>query len=80
MDVIFITVKIPGQNEMDLKIPDYITGEDFLAMLSETFGVKLPAHTKIQAEPIGRILENTQALVSEGVETGALLTILQGGA
>jgi len=55
MDVIFITVKIPGQNEMDLKIPDYITGEDFLAMLSETFGVKLPAHTKIQAEPIGRI-------------------------
>jgi len=80
MDAIFITVKIPGQNEMDLKIPDYITGEDFLAMLSETFGVKLPAHTKIQAEPIGRILENTQALVSEGVETGALLTILQGGA
>jgi len=76
MVAVFITVKIAGQNAMDLKIPDYITGEEFLVILSEITGENLPAHTKIQAEPIGRILDNTQTLASEGVETGALLTLL----
>jgi len=76
METIFITVKMAGQSEMDLKIPNYITGEEFLAILSETTGAVLPAHTKIQAEPIGRILDNSQTLESDGVETGALLTLL----
>jgi len=76
MDAIYITVKIAGQDAMDLKIPDYITGEEFLVILSEIIGKILPVNTKIQAEPIGRILDNTQTLASEGVEIGALLTLL----
>jgi len=76
MDEIFITLKVPGQNAMDLKIPGYITGEEFLAIASEITGANMPGGAKIQAEPIGRILENTQTLDSEGVETGALLTVL----
>jgi len=76
MDAIFITVKIPGQDTMDLKIPNYITGEEFLAILSEIIGTNLSQKTKIQAEPIGRILDNTQTFESDGVDTGALLTLL----
>ena len=76
METIFITVRIAGQSDMDLKIPNYITGEEFLVILSETTGKLLPEHTKIQAEPIGRILDNSQTLESDGVETGALLTLL----
>jgi len=76
MDYIFITVKAAGESAVDLKVPDYITGEEFLTVLSEITGKKLPAHTKIQAEPIGGILDNAQTLASGGVETGALLTLL----
>ena len=76
MDAIFVTVKTSKQNSMDLKLPNYITGEEFLLILSEIIGKKLPANTKIQAEPIGRILDNTQTFASDGVETGALLTLL----
>ena len=76
MDAIFITVKTPGQGAMDLKIPNYITGGELLAILSEITGETISANSKIQAEPIGRILENTQTLESDGVETGAMLTIL----
>jgi len=76
VDTIFVTVKMPGQGTLDLKIPGYVTGEELLAILSEITCKKIAADTKIQAEPIGRILENTQILDSDGVETGALLTIL----
>jgi len=76
MEAIFITVNAPGLGAMDLKIPGYITGEEFLATLSEITGQRIPATASIQAEPIGRILGNAQTLESEGVETGALLTIL----
>lgn len=76
MDEIFITLKIPGQNGMDLKIPGYMTGEGLLAIAAEITGRDIPVGAKLQAEPIGRILENARALDSEGVETGALLTVL----
>jgi len=76
VDSIFITVKTAGRSALDLKIQSYITGEEFLAVLSEIMGKTLPANTKIQAEPIGGILDNTQTLASEGVQTGALLTLL----
>ena len=76
MDTIFITVKLPGQDAMDLKIPGYITGEELMAIVSEITGAALPKDSKIQAEPIGRILDNTQTFESEGVGTGALLTLI----
>ena len=76
MEAIFITVKVPGQDAMDLKVPNYITGEEFLAILSEITGTDLPKNTKIQAEPIGRILDSSQTFESDGVDTGALLTLL----
>ena len=74
MDAIYVTVRTRRQ-AMDLKIPDYITGAELLNILSEITGEKLPAGTIIQAEPIGRILDHTQTLASDGVETGALLTL-----
>lgn len=76
MDAIFITVRMQGMDAMDLKVPNYVTGEEFLSILSEITGLGIPQSTKIQAEPIGRILDNTQTFDSDGVDTGALLTLL----
>ena len=76
MDSIFITVKIPELDALDLKVPNYISGEEFLAILSEITDTAIPQKTKIQAEPVGHILDNTQTFESYGVETGALLTLL----
>ena len=76
MEYILITLKMPNQAELDLKIPSHITGAEFLAMLTELSGASIPADSKIQAEPMGRILDNSQTFIEEGLGHGALLTIL----
>jgi hypothetical protein len=76
MDYILITLKASNQADMDLKIPAHITGEEFLKMLAEITGSAVSAESKIQAEPLGRILDNSQTFHAEGVGHGALLTLL----
>jgi len=76
MEYILITLKIPNQADMDLKIPCMITGEELLKMLMEITNTGITLDTNIQAEPLGRILDNSQTLNAEGVGHGALLTLL----
>jgi hypothetical protein len=76
MDSILITLKTPSLADMDLKIPAFISGAEFLKMLTEITGASIPLDSKIQAEPLGRILDNSQTLYAEGVGHGALLTLL----
>jgi hypothetical protein len=76
MDDILITLKTPQLADIDLKIPAFITGDEFLRMLAEITGTAFAAESKIQAEPLGRILDNSQTFYAEGVGQGALLTIL----
>ncbi len=78
MDEIFVTVRTQRHDAVDLKIPGFITGEEFLQILSVIIGTRLPPDTKMQAEPVGRILDNAQTLASDGVENGALITLLSG--
>ena len=76
MEYIYITLKMSGIMDMDLKIPSFISGEELLKMLVEITGTSISVNSKIQAEPLGRILDNSQTLDAEGVGQGALLTIL----
>lgn len=76
MNYVFITLKCAEQIPLDLKIPNYITGAELLKLLPEITGLEINADIKIQAEPIGRILDNEQTLFAEGVGNGALLTLL----
>ncbi|MCL1905398.1 MAG: EsaB/YukD family protein [Clostridiales bacterium] len=76
MRYIFITLKMPGKTQLDLKIPAFVTGEELLKMLTTITKGGLAPGSKIQAEPLGRILDNSQTLDAEGVGQGALLTIL----
>jgi len=76
MDYILITLKTPNLVDLDLKIPSYITGSEFLNILTKITGACISPDSKIQAEPLGRILDNGQTLYAEGVGHGALLTIL----
>jgi len=76
MDYILITLKTPNLADLDLKIPAFITGEELLKMLRAIAGVGVSLDSKIQAEPLGRILDNSQTLHAEGVGHGALLTLL----
>lgn len=75
-DYIFVTLKMPTQPAIDLKIPSFVTGRELLSMVSEMFRMAIPQSAKIQAEPIGRILDPDQTLASEGADDGSLLTLL----
>ena len=76
MEYIHITLKMPDKADMDLKIPSFVTGAEFLNMLTEITGSEISPNRSIQAEPLGRILDNSQTLQEEGVSQGALLTLL----
>ncbi|MCL1975338.1 MAG: hypothetical protein FWG61_04155 [Firmicutes bacterium] len=76
MEYILITLRLKDREDIDLKIPAFITGEELFKVLSIIIGSPLAQNSKIQAEPLGRILDNSQTLYAEGVGQGALLTIL----
>ncbi|GGG02800.1 EsaB/YukD family protein [Paenibacillus aceti] len=76
MDYIIVTFQAGAHMTKELKIPVFVTPEELLAMLSEALGLPIRAENRIQAEPLGRILEHTRTLEEEGVADGALLTLI----
>ncbi|MCJ8011822.1 EsaB/YukD family protein [Paenibacillus sp. KQZ6P-2] len=76
MEEIMVTLQVDNGFSVDLKIPVFVTAGELLAMLAE--GLQLPCGpgSRIQAEPLGRILDHERTLEEEGVAHGALLTLL----
>ncbi|MGZ9584923.1 EsaB/YukD family protein [Paenibacillus marinisediminis] len=62
--------------QAELKVPEYVKICDLLAMLSETFNLPIQSDSRLQAEPLGRILDGNLTLKEEGVLHGALLTLI----
>lgn len=75
MKEIFVTVRI-RDIENDLKIPCDIKPSELLNCISTAFKISLPQTARVQAEPAGRMLNNGFALSEQGVENGALLTVI----
>jgi len=75
MDYIFITLNIDSE-EIDLKVPGFLPVKELLQLLSEALGIFLEENSRIQAEPLGRILDNGKSIIQQGVTQGSLLTII----
>jgi uncharacterized ubiquitin-like protein YukD len=75
MGDILVTVKT-GKVEIDLKLSGKRPVEILLRELSEALKIGIPATARIQAEPVGRILNNQQCLLEQGVYNGSILTIM----
>lgn len=75
MEYVMVTLKA-GTVEADLKLPAEIPVSELLEMLEEPLELKQPLRSRLQAEPLGRILESARSLEEEGVSHGALLTLI----
>ena len=75
MKYIFVTLKI-GDFEADLKIPSDMNTTELVSVAAKTYKLNVPASAKLQAEPLGRILDNNTSFGEQGVDNGALLTVV----
>ncbi|WP_339289892.1 EsaB/YukD family protein [Paenibacillus sp. FSL E2-0201] len=76
MDYIMVTLQTGIAQRIDLKVPVFVTIEELLVMLASSLHVKMNGDVRLQAEPLGRILNNSKTLDQEGVAHGALLTLI----
>lgn len=76
MDYIMVTLQAGTAQRYDLKVPVFVTIEELLGMLIESLSLKGDRDVRLQAEPLGRILNNSKTLDQEGVAHGALLTLI----
>lgn len=76
MDYIMVTLQAGTAQRYDLKVPVFVTIEELLGMLIESLNLKGDRDVRLQAEPLGRILNNSKTLDQEGVAHGALLTLI----
>lgn len=76
MDYIMVTFQTDNAPSVDLRVPTFVSIEELLDMLTESLNVTKRSEAKLQAEPLGRILNNSRTLEQEGVAHGALLTLI----
>lgn len=75
MNYILTTVKLKT-TELDLKIPSDISVGSLISILGDALNFIPTENLKIQAEPLGRILNNALTLKEQGVLNGAILTVI----
>ncbi|MCI3920623.1 EsaB/YukD family protein [Paenibacillus sp. TRM 82003] len=75
MDYVLVTFQAGGR-EADLKVPTFVSAEELLEMLGEALQIPVGRENRLQAEPLGRILDRRRTLEEEGVGDGSLLTLL----
>ncbi|TYQ16046.1 UNVERIFIED_CONTAM: hypothetical protein Cloal_2548 [Acetivibrio alkalicellulosi] len=71
-----VTFQSENMESQDLKVPVFVKTSELIGMLSKTFGISVGRDSRLQAEPLGRILDNSLTLLEEGVGDGALLTLI----
>ncbi len=75
MDYIMITFRI-GNKNVDLKVPVFVKAEELIWMLIEALNIPMGRENRLQAEPLGRILDNSKTLEQESVTHGSILTLI----
>lgn len=75
MDYIMVTFQVGKQN-IDLRVPVFVKIEELLGMLSEALQITISKDNRLQAEPLGRILDNNKTLEQEEVMLGSYLTLI----
>ena len=72
MEYILVTLNYSGANGVDMKIPSYMTAEEFIGIICRIYDVK---GTTLQSEPSGILLNKKQTFAEQQIEHGALLTL-----
>ena len=72
MENILVTVSYSKNSFVDMKIPAFMSVEEFTAIICRIYGV---SGTTLQAEPPGILLNKKQTFAEQQVEHGALLTL-----
>jgi uncharacterized ubiquitin-like protein YukD len=77
MDDFMVTLCIENK-EWDLKVPAFVQIAELLEMLAEALQIPISMgqENRLQAEPLGRILDSDKTLEQEGVTQGSLLTLI----
>ncbi|MDD2234882.1 MAG: EsaB/YukD family protein [Desulfitobacteriaceae bacterium] len=75
MDYILLTF-CTEDKEIDLKVPTFIKMAELLSLLAVALNIPISSANKLQAEPLGRILDNDKTLEQEMVTQGSLLTLI----
>ncbi|WP_159081748.1 EsaB/YukD family protein [Paenibacillus sp. CAA11] len=76
MDYVMVTFTAGQAPGKDLKVPAFVPIGELIEMLAEALHLAVEPENRIQAEPVGRILDNRLTLEQEGVADGALLTLI----
>lgn len=76
MDYILISFQSGDKEMIDLRVPLFTTVEELLSIFHEVLGTPNHHEAMLQAEPLGRILNNNRTLEQEGVTQGSLLTLV----
>lgn len=76
MEYIMVTLQTESSHQADLKVPAFVPVGHLLDMLAEALHLEKGPETRLQAEPLGRILQSGKTLEEQGVCHGALLTVI----
>lgn len=63
--------------ETELEISLSFEVREMLKHLKEIYDIEMDDKARLQAEPIGRMLLDDQSLESQGIENGAVLTLVK---
>jgi|BioPla2DNA2_1021312.scaffolds.fasta_scaffold32767_3 uncharacterized ubiquitin-like protein YukD len=74
-DYVFITL-VKESKSIDLKVPSFIPVKELIDLFSEALNFHLGNQTKIQAEPLGRILDNDKSIAEQKITQGSILTLI----
>ena len=72
MENILITLNYSKNSGVDMKIPAFMTVEEFTGIICQIYGV---SGATLQAEPSGILLNKKQSFAEQQVEHGAVLTL-----
>ena len=74
MEYILVTLNYSKSSGVDMKIPVFMTVEEFVGIICEIYNVK---GTTLQSEPQGILLSKKLSFAEQQVEHGTLLTIVE---
>lgn len=76
MNEVMVTFQA-GNRKVDLRLPGSVAVGELIAMLGEALGFRASREYRLQAEPLGRILDSGKTLLEEEVTQGSLLTLIE---
>ena len=72
MEYILVTLNYSKNGSVDMKIPAFMTVEEFIGIICKIYGV---SGTILQSEPLGILLDKKKSFAEQQVEHGALLAL-----